>query len=102
MENNIQVRKKCICKIREIADEVFLIPIHDNSVKTENLYKINSTGVFIWSLLENNESVTQSDIIKEFVKAFSIDEATARDDVYDFLNTLFTENLIEMINCGKD
>ena len=95
MNDNSIFRKKCSCKIRNIAGEIFLVPIHDNSIQIDNLFRINDSGKYIWSCIEEKESFNLNEITNSIVEFYETDRTEIESDVLEFLICLCEKNLIE-------
>ncbi|HRZ97926.1 MAG TPA: PqqD family protein [Paludibacter sp.] len=72
--------------VREIGDELILVPLTGNVAKMNEMFTMNETGKFIW------ENITETTTVEELEQAvtneFSIDPDTARKDIELFLNQL--------------
>lgn len=72
--------------VREIGDELILVPLTGNVAKMNEMFTMNETGKFIW------ENITETTSVEELEHAltdeFSIDPDTARKDIELFLNQL--------------
>jgi hypothetical protein len=56
-------------------------------------YTLNSTGTFIWSLLDGKSSLDQ--IARRVAEKFDVSREEAAGDVRDLLEDLEAENLVE-------
>lgn len=57
-----------------------------STMHLNGLTTVNSTGEFIWSLLQTDTD--EDAIVRAVCDEFDVDEQTARADVREFLNTL--------------
>ena len=71
---------------RDIAGEVFLVPLGKSMYDSNGLFILTELGAFIWDLLPNAES--EDDIVAAVLAEYEVDEATARADIQTFLKKL--------------
>ncbi len=71
---------------RDIAGEVFLVPLGKSMYDSNGLFILTELGAFIWDLLPNAES--EDDIVAAVLAEYEVDEATARADIQAFLKKL--------------
>jgi len=60
-----------------------------------NYYELNEIGGFIWSLLEDNASITVQEIKEKILDEFEVDEDVCQAELLTFLESLVHEKLIE-------
>ncbi len=75
--------------VREIGDELILVPLTGNVAKMNEMFTMNETGKLIWENI--NETTTVDDLEKVVVDEFSIDIETARKDIELFINQIITK-----------
>ena len=73
--------------LQEVADEHLVVPVAEEGIRLHGIITLNDTGAFLWKILSEHESA-EDELIKELVSEYQIDEATAREDVKAFLETL--------------
>jgi hypothetical protein len=71
---------------RELAGEIFLVPVGQTVYESNGLYAMTELGGFLWDLLPNAQGV--DDLVKAVLAEYEVDEATARNDILEFLNKL--------------
>lgn len=71
---------------RKTGNEYVLVPIANNIADMNSVFTLNETGGFIWELIDGKRDVEA--IISEMVKEYDTDEATAREDVMNFLEKM--------------
>ena len=77
--------KKDLIK-RDIAGEVFLVPVGKSMYDSNGLFILTELGAFIWDLLPNAEN--EDAIVSAVLSEYEVDEATARADIREFLKKL--------------
>ena len=71
---------------RDIAGEVFLVPVGKSMYDSNGLFILSELGAFIWDLLP---IVADEDaIVAAVLNDYEVDEATARADIREFLQKL--------------
>jgi hypothetical protein len=78
---------------REVAGEVFLVPIRGHLVDMQELFVLNETGRWIWERLEGAFSL--ADLMSGMVAEFEVDEATASRDIEGFVGNLVEAGLAQ-------
>ena len=71
---------------RDIAGEVFLVPVGKSMYDSNGLFILTELGAFIWDLLP--EAAGEDDIVTAVLNEYEVDEATARSDIREFLKKL--------------
>lgn len=72
--------------VREIGDELILVPLTGNVAKMNEMFTMNETGKLIWENI--NEYTTLEELENVVTNEFSIDIETARMDIESFINQL--------------
>ena len=86
----MNIRKKLLR--REIAGEIFLVPLGKTVYDTNGLFVLSELGAFIWDLLPESES--EEDILARILKEYDVDEDTAKADLTAFLQKLRSMEII--------
>lgn len=81
--------------LREVIGETVAIPSGDSAHRLSGLVALNGSGKFLFELLQTEQ--TEQDLITAMLDRYEIDEATAAQDVEEFLallreNKLLVEN----------
>lgn len=71
---------------RDIAGEVFLVPVGKSMYDSNGLFILTELGAFIWDRLP--EAAGEEDIVSAVLSEYEVDEATARSDIREFLKKL--------------
>lgn len=72
--------------LREIAGDYILIPTGDTILQFNGLITLNEVGVSLWNLLQKD--VTFEALVTAILGEYEVDEATAREDIQEFLESL--------------
>ena len=73
-----------------IEDKVVLLDMDEGRAIT-----LNEVGSHIWTALEKEK--TNDELVQDVTSAFDIDEKTARNDVYSFLDDMLKRDLIRVM-----
>jgi len=87
------VKIKNVFVKREVAGNNVVVAIGEAAEKFNGMMKLNDTGSFIWSKLE--EGLDRDDVVKSVVEAYDVDEATASKGVDSFIAELEKIGCIE-------
>ena len=79
--------------IREIAGDYIAVPTGKTALDFNGLITMNEVGVSIWKMLA--EDVTLEDIVQGILAEYDVDEDIAREDVQDFIDTLYEKGILE-------
>jgi len=71
---------------RKTGNEYVLVPVSNNIADMDSVYTLNETGAFIWELIDGEKCI--SDLIEELVEQYNIDNDTATEDVFSFINNM--------------
>jgi len=77
---------------RKTGNEYVLVPIANNIADMNSVYTLNETGAFIWELIDGKRDVEE--IISEMIKEYEIDEASATEDVFSFIQKMMNYLII--------
>jgi hypothetical protein len=84
-------RKDGIVK-RDVAGEVFLVPITGKIANLKRIFVLNDVGGFVWDRLEKPMGI--DDLVVAVVEAFDVKVDTARKDVEELLLSLAQSELV--------
>lgn len=73
--------------LRKLGDESMAVAIGEASKSFNGMIRLNDTGAFYWKELEKGSS--EDDLTAKTLERYEgVDEATARQDVRDFLQSI--------------
>jgi len=76
----------------DVGENTMLVSTNESKDSFHGMIKINATGKFICTQLQND--VSEDDIVKAILEEYETDEATARNAVKEFVNKLREVNAI--------
>lgn len=79
--------------IREIAGEVFLVPIRGKLADLQELFVLDPVGEWVWQRLDG--SSTLESLTEELVATFEVEPPVAALDLQGFLRELAEAGLLE-------
>jgi hypothetical protein len=77
---------------REIAGEFLAIPVAPE-LDSSNIVILNPVSGLLWEKLQNECTLPQ--LVKAVTEEFTIDDATAENDIKEFLQMLKESNMLE-------
>lgn len=72
--------------LNQIGDENMVVAVGEEALRFNGVMKLNSTGVFLWKLLE--ASSTRQALVRELEEQYEITTEMASQDVDAFLEVL--------------
>lgn len=72
--------------LRQIAGENILIPVGTGALTIHGMITLSDSGLMLWQRLQ--KSATEEELVALILEEYEVDEATAREDVQGFLNSL--------------
>ena len=78
---------------REVAGELFLVPIRGHLADLQQLFVLNEVGHWLWARL--SEPASLSSLVTALRDEFEVDEAQAREDAVQFLQQLCEAGLAQ-------
>ena len=78
---------------RKIGDKILAVAVGERSRKFNGMITINETAQFIWKCLEKDTTVDK--VTQKVIEQYSIDEATARQAVENFIFELKQNELLD-------
>lgn len=72
--------------LRDVADTLVIVPVGEAVSGFPGMMTLNSTGAYIWELLEQEQTVQS--LVDALVARYEVDEPKAREDVEAFIGKL--------------
>lgn len=72
--------------LRQIAGENILIPVGTGALTIHGMITLSDSGLMLWQRLQKD--ATEEELLALILEEYEVDEATAREDVQSFLNSL--------------
>jgi sensor domain CHASE-containing protein len=69
---------------KKTGNEYVLVPITNNIADMNSVFTLNETGAFIWEKINGKRNV--EDIITALTTEFEIDNETASEDMFSFID----------------
>ena len=79
--------------LRNVADNNIVVAVGNATLDFSGLITLNSSGVFLWSLMQNDVTIEEMTI--KMCETYEIDFETAKTDITDFVSTLKGAGIIE-------
>lgn len=79
--------------LHEIAGNYVVIAVLQDVVNMNGLTTVNEVGALLWKKLETG--ATEEELVAAVLAEYEIDEATAKNDIQDFLKELEKHNILE-------
>lgn len=79
--------------LRKVGEQNIVVAIGDESRDFNGIIRLNKTGRFLWEKLQN--TTTENELVSAMLLEYNIDEATAKNDTAEFLESLKEANLLE-------
>ena len=86
--------------LREIADEYILIPTGSTTEQFNGMITLTETAAFIYQHIE--EASTFEELIHMITSEYDIDQQTATNDAYMFINHMLQAGMITLTNKEKN
>lgn len=80
----MKIKKNVI--LRSIAGEHMLVPVGDTVFRYNGIFMLTDSGKFLWDKIR--EGADSEGLVKALIEEYEIDEATASEDVSQFLEKL--------------
>jgi reverse gyrase len=78
--------------LRNVADKTVAIAVENSDEKTEGVITLNSTGAFIFGLV--NEGMEEKEIIDKFFEEYDVTKEEAEKAVSAFVESLVKSGLM--------
>ena len=95
MNMAVKYKKKDKIASRNIAGELFLIPVCGQPSDMENIFVMNPMADFIWQRLDGEQTLKA--ILGAIIENFNVEVDQARADMAELINQLLEHTLIEEV-----
>ena len=79
--------------VREIAGCHIVVPVGGRVIDFKGIMTLNNSGHFLWEHMAND--ITRNELLTFMLAEYEIDEATARNDMEEFLATARDSGVLE-------
>ena len=79
--------------IRNVGGESVVVPVGEMAKSFHGMINLNSTGAFLWKFFSEEHTVDEAVALMQ--KEYDIDEATAKNDVQAFVDTIVQRGFTE-------
>lgn len=86
----MEIKKNVI--VRTVAGEHMLVPVGDTVFQYNGIFMLTDSGKLLWDKIR--EGAESEDLVKALIQEYEIDEATASQDVSEFLEKLRSYEII--------
>lgn len=86
----MEIKKNVI--VRTVAGEHMLVPVGDTVFQYNGIFMLTDSGRLLWDKIR--EGAESEDLVKALIQEYEIDEATASQDVSEFLEKLRSYEII--------
>lgn len=80
--------------LREVAGNIIVVPVGEETVDFNGIITINETGKFLWELL--SEGIEKECLLEKFIEEYNISLEEAKEDIREFIQTLLDNGIIEL------
>lgn len=79
--------------LKNVAGSDVAIPVRQNALDMNAIFKLTETGAFLWRLLENGAD--REDLVRAMTAEYDVDEARAGADIDAFVTRLNEAGILE-------
>lgn len=79
--------------LREVAHQAVVVPIGEAALNFNGVISLNSTGAFLWKLLEKD--ISHVELVKRLMSKYRVDYDIAQNDVTAFIHAMNERGLLE-------
>lgn len=79
--------------LREVDGTSIVVAVGEKSKTFNGMIKLNSTGSFLWKLLEND--ISHSQLLERMLEEYDVDEEQARQGIDSFVSKLKENGLLD-------
>ena len=78
--------------LRKVGAQNVVVAVGAESRNFNGIIRLNDTGKFLWEKLSSE--ISEDELVSAMISEYEIDEATARNDIETFIETLKEANLL--------
>lgn len=78
--------------LRKVGAQNVVVAVGAESRNFNGIIRLNDTGKFLWEKLSSE--ISEDELVSAMISEYEIDEATARNDIESFIETLKEANLL--------
>lgn len=94
-KNSLQYIRNSDYIFRKIADEMILVPIHQDVADLNCIYTLNEVGAFLWEQLA--EPIKFEELEKNVLENYDVSKETVKTDLNSFLDDLIAFGAIRKV-----
>ncbi len=79
--------------LRKVGTQNVVVAVGDESRNFNGIIRLNETGSFLWEKMQ--KEISEDGLVLEMLREYEIDEATAKVDAHEFIETLREAKLLE-------
>lgn len=87
----MQIKKGIV--LNHVCGESFLVPMGEENIDFSKLVALNESSLLLWKRMEQG-AFEVDDLVGVLLEEYEIDDATARQDVEEFLKQFRAEGLL--------
>lgn len=78
--------------LRKVGGVNIVVAVGDASRDFNGIIRLNDVGCFLWQ--ELNKDCSENNLVMKILNTYDVDEATAKNDVSEFINKLKGADLL--------
>ncbi len=79
--------------LRQVGDSSIVVAVGEETKNFNAMIKLNSTGVFLWKLLE--KGATEEELLQKVLEKYDIDSEKAKCDIDCFVKKIKGANILD-------
>lgn len=79
--------------VRSLMGEYVIVPVGSNATKFNGIISTNSTGAFLWELLQND--ISEDELIQKLKEEYDVSDEDAKEDVHLLISELSKHNILQ-------
>lgn len=88
----MKIKKEFV--VREVADNIVMVPTGRLMNEYSKMFKLNEVGKFIVELLQKND-IDEKEIVQKILEEYEIDEEKAMEDTKNFIKELKENDMLD-------